>query len=195
MRASLAAVAFVLIALVVGCSQPASPTVPSGNPFTGSQTSLTTQSGDPFSRSQATNLAGGVAAGKEVPFKGRLEGVVTITPLTPPSASVLIEGTGTATHLGRFTVEVPHLVNQAARTGAGTYEFTAANGDTLTADFTGEATLTSPGVLSIAETATITGGTGRFAGATGSFSSQRLFHTATLTTTGSFEGTISSPGN
>jgi hypothetical protein len=44
------------------------------------------------------------------------------------------------------------------------------------------------------ETATITGGTGRFAGATGSFTTERLFDTVTLTTTGSFEGTISSPG-
>ena len=37
-------------------------------------------------------------------------------------------------------------------------------------------------------------GTGRFAGATGSFTVQRQFDPATGTTTGSFEGTISSPG-
>jgi hypothetical protein len=140
-------------------------------------------------------IVGGVVAGEKwVPFKGRLEGTVTITPLTPPFASVLIEGTGNATQLGRFTVEIPHLVNQAARMGGGSYEFTAANGDTLTADFTGQATLAAPGVLSIRETATITGGTGRFAGATGSFTTERLFNTATLTTSGSFEGTISSVG-
>ena len=107
---------------------------------------------------------------------------------------MLIEGTGNATQLGRFTVEVPHLVNQATLTGGGSYEFTAANGDTLTADFTGRATLASPGVLSIVETATITGGTGRFAGATGSFTVERLFDRATGLTTGSFKGTISSPG-
>ncbi len=80
------------------------------------------------------------------------------------------------------------------RTATGSYEFTAANGDTLTADFTGQASLATPGVLSIVETATITGGTGRFAGATGSFTGERLFDTATLMTTGSFEGTLSSPG-
>jgi hypothetical protein len=114
--------------------------------------------------------------------------------LIRPLASVFIEGTGNATQLGRFTVQIPHIVNQTARTGSGSYEFIAANGDTLTADFTGQATLASPGVLSIVETATITSGTGRFAGVTGSFTSQRLFDTATLTTTGSFEGTISSPG-
>lgn len=140
------------------------------------------------------SLAGPVAAGDQVPFKGRLEGAVTITPLDPPFASVVIDGTGNATQLGRFTVEIPHLVNLAVRGGVGSYVFTAANGDTLTADFTGQATLLAPGVLSIAESGIITGGTGRFAGATGSFAAERIFFVATLVTTGSFEGTISSPG-
>lgn len=54
--------------------------------------------------------------------------------------------------------------------------------------------MTAPGVLSIRETATITGGTGRFAGATGSFTAERVFNIATSITTGSFEGAISSPG-
>jgi len=130
---------------------------------------------------------------QEVPFKGRLDGTATITG-GPPFLSVSIEGTGNATHLGRFTVEIPHLVNTMNRTSTGTYQFTAANGDTLTAGFTGQATLTAPGVLSVVETATITGGTGRFAGATGSFSVERLFNQVTGLTTGSFEGTIPSPG-
>jgi hypothetical protein len=140
------------------------------------------------------SLAGPVAASDQVPFHGRLDGTVTVTPLTPPMAAVLISGTGHATHLGRFTVEVPHLVNQATRMAAGSYVFTAANGDTLTADFSGQATLVAPGVLSVAETGIITGGTGRFAGATGQFSAQRTFFIATGVTTGTFTGTVSSPG-
>jgi hypothetical protein len=141
------------------------------------------------------SLAGSVAAAEEVPFKGSLEGVVTITPLDPPFASVLIEGMGYGTQLGGFTLRIPHIVNLATRTGGGSYEFTAANGDTLIADFDGQASLTAtPGVLSIVETATIIGGTGRFEGATGSFTAERLFDTATGLTTGSFEGTITSPG-
>lgn len=142
----------------------------------------------------ALGLARPVAAGDQVPFKGRLDGTVTITPIDPPFVSAFIEGKGNATHLGRFTVEIPHIVNQAIRVGAGTYEFTAANGDVLTADFTGQAMLVAPGVVSISETATITGGTGRFAGATGSFTIERTFFVAAGMTTGSFEGTISSPG-
>lgn len=140
-------------------------------------------------------VAGPVTAADEVTFRGRLDGTATVTPLTPPFASVLIVGTGNATQLGRFTMEVPHLVNQATRIAVGSYLFTAANGDTLTADFSGQATLVAPGVLSVVETAIITGGTGRFAGATGSFSGARMFFPATGATTGSFEGTISTPGN
>jgi hypothetical protein len=55
------------------------------------------------------------------------------------------------------------------------------------------ASLTSTrGVVSIEEIATIMGGTGRFAGATGGFTVGRSVDTMTLPTSGSFNGTISS---
>jgi hypothetical protein len=131
---------------------------------------------------------------QKVPFKGSLEGTVTTTPLAPPFVSALVNATGNATQLGEFTLAIPHVVNRMDRSAVGTYEFTAANGDTLSADFTGQATPTAtPGVLYIEETATITGGTGRFVGAGGSFTCERLFDTVAHTTTGSFNGTISSP--
>jgi hypothetical protein len=140
-------------------------------------------------------LAGPGAAGEQVPFKGSLAGVVTIRPLNPPYVEVLVKATGNATHLGRFALAIPHIVNRANMTAAGSYQFVAANGDTLTATFSGKATPTATrGVLSIVETAIITGGTGRFAGATGSFTCVRLFNTVTGTTAGSFNGTISAPG-
>jgi hypothetical protein len=142
----------------------------------------------------AVTFVGASSAGEQTTFKGSLEGTVTVTPVNPPIASVLIEATGNATKLGRFTLEVPHVVNQAVRVGAGSYIFTAANGDTLTASFTGVGTLIAPGVLSTTETATITGGTGRFADATGSFTAHRTFFITEGRTVGSFEGTISSPG-
>ena len=185
MHASLTSVGVVGVALFVGCSQPISPTSPT--PLSSASPSIAS--------SDANVTGAGLSRDQEVPFKGRLEGAATITPLTPPFVSVLIKGAGNATHLGRFTVEIPHVVNSATRTSTGTYEFTAANGDTLTADFTGASSPTvTPGVLSIVDTATITGGTGRFAGATGSFTVERLIDTGTGLTTGSFEGTISSPG-
>ena len=139
-------------------------------------------------------LAGPAAGGDQVPFRGTLEGDVTRTP-APPFVQVDIEATGTATQLGQFTLDVPHVVDPATRTAAGSYQFTAANGDTLYAEFTGQATPTEvPGVLYIEETAIITGGTGRFAGATGSFTAERWYDTADGTTVGYFEGTVSRSG-
>ena len=80
----------------------------------------------------------------------------------------------------------------ANKTATGTYQFTAANGDMLIASFSGQASLTmTPGVLYIVETATILGGTGRFAGATGGFVAERLYDRIAGTTIGSFTGSIS----
>ena len=141
-------------------------------------------------------IAGPVAAGEQVPFRGTLAGTATITPLTPPIVAVEIDATGTATHIGRFTLEAPHTVNQATLTATGTYLLTAANGDTITADLAGTAVMVSPpNVIAITETATVTGGTGRFAGATGSILVERVFNRATGVTTGTLEGWISTPGS
>ena len=136
-------------------------------------------------------LAGPAAAAELVPFQGRLEGDVDHTSVDPQTDFVLVDGAGTATQLERFSVVAPHYVNTPTRTAAGSYDFTAANGDTLTADFTGQAMPTAtPGVIAIVEIATITGGTGRFAGAAGSFVVERLFDRIAGTTIGDFEGTI-----
>jgi hypothetical protein len=141
-------------------------------------------------------LTGPVAAGEQVPFKGVLDGAVTRTPIDDTHVRVDIEADGAATLLGHFTLEVPHLVDLTTRRAVGYYVFTAANGDTLTAEFRGQAGPSDiPGVVRIVEEATITGGTGRFAGATGSFTAVRLYDPVAGTTLGSFEGTISTPGS
>lgn len=142
----------------------------------------------------ALSLVGPVSAGDQVPFRGSMSGTATVTPINPPIVSVLLETSGTATQLGRFTLEAPHVVNQATLTAQGTYVFRAADGSTLTANLSGSASMVAPGVLAIAETGTITGGTGRFADATGSFSTNRTFFPATGQTHGSFGGWISTPG-
>lgn len=150
MRASLTAVAVAFVALTVGCSQPVAPTGP---------TSLSPASPSIASSDANATGAGLLAEGHEVPFKGRWEGAVTArTPLPPGFLSISFEGTGNATHLGRFTVENRIVLNTTDRTLTGTYEFTAANGDTLTATVTGKSPLTPPGVPQTGvETATITG--------------------------------------
>jgi hypothetical protein len=52
----------------------------------------------------------------------------------------------------------------------------------------------TPGVDRIVEINTITGGTGRFEGAKGPFTLERLLGVTTGFTSGSFQGTITSPG-
>ena len=141
-------------------------------------------------------IAGPLSA-EQVPFKGTLDGDEDGMPLDPPFAMSVIDAEGNATQLGQFAVEASFIVNTATRTGEGFYIFTAANGDTLTANFTGQAAATDvPGVVFIVETATIdpAQSTGRFAGATGAFIVERLFDRAAGKTIGTFEGTISAPG-
>jgi hypothetical protein len=149
----------------------------------------------------ALGLAGPVAAGEQVPFKGSFEGIATITGRTgnPPLVTAAVDATGNGTELGQFTLSIPHHVDFATTpaTSFGSYEFVAANGDTLSASFVGQVT-PFPGGNAAVEIATITGGTGRFAGATGTFTGEHVVlvdpATGIRTVIGSFEGTISSPG-
>ena len=139
-------------------------------------------------------FAGPVAAA-EVPFNGTLAGSFTATNDPPPAINRDLDAVGQATLLGDFTYSFPHSVDRSVvpAVGVGFATFTAANGDQVFAYVTGEATLIAPGVLSVVESGTIIGGTGRFAGATGSYDVERLIDTANLTTVGEFEGTISVP--
>ena len=187
MKGAFAVVVLFAALLFVGCSDSGLPVSPSSV----RAASLATSSG--ASQAATEPASASPASAATVPFKGTLEGPQTTTPLEPPLAFSVVSATGTATHLGRFALEIPHTVNRATSTGIGTYTFTAANGDTVTANFTGTADTSTP-IFAIEEHATITGGTGRFAGAVGTFTAHRWFDPVNGTTTGSFEGTISAPG-
>ena len=142
------------------------------------------------------------AAAVLLPFKGTLEGRhISRTPLDPPFVFDRFEAEGQATHLGQFQLVIEATVNFGARpvTGGGTYMFTAANGDRLVADHTGFSALVEPGVVLITEHAVVdpNRSTGRFAGAEGTFTVERLADAATGVgglTVGTVEGTISVPG-
>jgi hypothetical protein len=134
------------------------------------------------------SLAGLAAAEKEKPFRGSIQAVETSV-VQFPTLFVEASGSGNATHLGRFTVTYEFEVNIPTFTGIGSAHFIAANGDSLFTEVTGLGTDPNP-FSSIVETHIITGGTGRFAGASGSFTVERLLNTATGITAGSFDGTI-----
>jgi hypothetical protein len=138
-------------------------------------------------------------AGHQVPFLGILRGVETTTAFHPPTVEIQGTGTGIATHLGRFTYDNPHTVNLARMDGCGTLTFTTSNGTVSATNVCGKATVVSgtvpTAVLSIVEAGDITGGTGRFAGATGRFTVKRLLDQKSSKTVGYITGTISSRGD
>jgi hypothetical protein len=152
-------------------------------------------------------LALAAAAEKQVPFKGVFQGqdAHDILPPGAPSVVIATTATGTGSHLGRFSLirEITgNLVNFSA---TGSAQWIGANGDRIYTTLTGQAELSDnpEGFLKVTEIHTITGGTGRFMGAQGSFTVE-LFHklevggvaggVETHDIFGSFHGTITSPG-
>src|SRR5258707_4625073 len=141
-------------------------------------------------------LAVPAAEQKQVPFKGAMQAHDTDSPgPSPTTVVVTTSGTGIGTHLGQFSFTQEATVNLTAGTDTGSAHWIAANGDSIytTIAGSGEPTAT-PDVISITAINTITGGTGRFAGAQGSFTVERLANAVTFLTSGSFHGTITSPG-
>lgn len=100
--------------------------------------------------------------GDMTPFKGWGTATVTGVNVQPTYTELTIEGTGQATHLGRFS---RYEVLQINATGgvSGSIVFTAANGDTLTVAVAGQFISATTAV----GTYTVTAGTGRFAASTG----------------------------
>jgi hypothetical protein len=138
------------------------------------------------------------AAEKLVPFSGSLQALESESFPSPGTLVADGSGGGIATLLGRFTVAWHFTVNLADGTGSGPVRFTAANGDEIFTTAAGTSGPTdTPGVFRIVEIQTIVGGTGRFAGAKGSFVVERLadLNTNPSFTSGSFHGTITSPGS
>ena len=129
------------------------------------------------------------AMAAETPFKGTVSAVETGQTVFP-IRTITREGTGTATYLGRYTEHVTAQINVLTMSATGAATFTAANGDTLSASVVGQATRIGPTVLSIVEVYTITGGTGRFADATGSFTLHSTVEQTTGVSSGTFSGAI-----
>ena len=130
-----------------------------------------------------------------VPFTGSAdEQAVSAVPVDPDHVFVTTVGSGTATHLGNFTFVSPHLSGLSDFSIDGTQEITTASDDLLETRLLGalhpEVDETGHVFLVGTIQGTITGGTGRFANATGSFTAHRSYDPAAQTTTGTFEGTI-----
>jgi len=139
-------------------------------------------------------LAVPAAAQKQVPFMGAMQGHDTDVGITNNLATVLTVGTGIATHVGQFSFTQTWTVDVTTGILTGTAQWFAANGDSISTTIKGSGEMIEPGVFKITDVNTITGGTGRFAGARGSFTMTKLASAVTFLTSGSFDGSITPPG-
>ena len=143
-------------------------------------------------------LAYPAMAKDQVPFKGIEVGCLSFVSFDYPFITVLCTAEGEATYLGHYTVTGTLLVSVLSPTATGIFTMTAANGDKLFTTMTGYVVdPLSPNET--VDTHTVTGGTGLFAGATGSWVLDS--HFAYLFGTvfsdpyvGVLEGTLSTPG-
>jgi hypothetical protein len=105
-----------------------------------------------------------------VPLKGSWSGVtVSAFPISATVVSIVAEGSGELSHLGRYFMTSPHTTDVVTGETIGDQIFTAANGDTLTAFCAGFPQFQADGSVVGGLDCEITGGTGRFEGATGEY--------------------------
>src|SRR5436309_15919412 len=132
-----------------------------------------------------------------IPISGNIAGSESYAPFPDPAQGFYVNGsvTSTDTQLGPFTefysapvaFAFPEDNTGASRLIVGD----AANGDSiLTYDLGNNPGSCATGDLHIVETATIIGGTGRYAGARGSYTLDRCVNFATGETSGTISGTI-----
>jgi hypothetical protein len=128
-----------------------------------------------------------------LPFKGTMQSTETYSNVYP-TMIVTATGSGEATQIGRFAVTYQIEWNLLDLSTTETAHFVTPNGDSLQAKAVGQATEDrTPGMYNVIAVYTITGGTGRFADANGTFILKRLMSLTTGVTASTLEGTILFP--
>jgi outer membrane lipoprotein SlyB len=157
--------------------------VASGKVFQGTQ-----------ARASSTAIEAKQTAVQPVFIQGAVE-ALEVYDVKPPTMLVKTTGSGEALELGKFKVTWEFTVNLDSGMGVGAAHFVAENGDKLDTKSIGQGDppMTNLNHSRVTEIHTITGGTGRFAGATGCFSLERMVNTVTGATSGWFHGTIVYP--
>jgi len=136
-----------------------------------------------------------------VPFRAAISETFTINPACFPARLCGdIIGSGQASHLGKITESATIVSYLSTPLGGGcfpetrTTTLTAANGDELTLVAAGTNCATSPTTVVASDAYTVTGGTGRFAGASGGGTVSATVDLATSTAVVTLSGTLSAPG-
>jgi hypothetical protein len=140
-------------------------------------------------------------ANLNVPFKGNFEGIAVTSGGIPEFYIMYkkLTGDGNSTHLGKFTFEVNYTVQVTSAYGGviygGSGYMVAANGDKVNlTGLTGEWGFTSATEVAFTLNGNVSGGTGKFLNATGSFTgggTQIITPEDPTQTTYSWKGTIS----
>jgi hypothetical protein len=132
---------------------------------------------------------------KTVPLKG--EFVTSVMVIVPASPGVLeqvrITGTGSGTPFGKATLEDNVNVDMSVSPEiiSGTSTITAENGDQIFSTISGYSPAPdASGNFQVFNTHTIIGGSGKFAGATGTFKETAKGNFASPTSTDTLDGTI-----
>jgi hypothetical protein len=99
-------------------------------------------------------------------------------------------GSGNASDLGRFIYVLNATVSLVNGSSAGVFLLAFNNGDVIHGSFTGLGGPTGPNEGHIVENLTINGGTGRFEGATGTLTLDRIIDQSTLPAFESHSGTL-----
>jgi hypothetical protein len=129
--------------------------------------------------------------GSAVPFKGQLHSTEKVVSMPDDDTAIRhLDGTGTATHLGQFTLSADFTVIMSTGDATGTATWTAANGDQIRVSVVGHGEIVEFPTVTITETHNITGGTGRFANASGMITIERSANILTGVSTGSLSETI-----
>jgi hypothetical protein len=139
-------------------------------------------------------MAASVSAGNQRPMKGGY--TIAVVPVEqrcgPNALTIGFEGVGIATHLGRMdgtgsNCTSFNLATEAVPVWNGLATFVAADGSSVSATYEGAQDAPVDGTAGVVSIFSVVSGTGRFEGATGSWTSSGVLDF----TTGSFRGTFS----
>ena len=182
MRASTAPAALLVLALA-GCT---------GNVPTAPTTMV---AASPAGTYTAPAFETGIAAHESAPprpIKGWCEAAYAEPPVVaPPLIRHVSIGTCQLSHLGRVSLRTEAQINLATGIQVAQATLTAANGDRLRVTSVGTGIPTGPTTVRFTGTATLIGGTGRFANATGEMAVEGVANNVTGDARFSYDGWIS----
>jgi hypothetical protein len=137
------------------------------------------------------------AASTQAPLKGSETGTFQLLgPCATGGIALDVTGTGHSTYLGRYDSHYRECFDPA--TGAvtnGSFTLTGAHGDTVFGSFGGQAVPNADSDVVYDDPGVITGGTGRFAGASGTLNTSGVANLATGEYVGNISGSMSRPAS